>query len=76
GKVDHLRTLGGLLQVGDDVLLALDGLVDRLKVVLQVHAQGALGQVPQMAHAGLHLKLLAQVFSDGFGLRGRLHDDQ
>ena len=24
----------------------------------------------------LHLKLLARVFSDGFGLRGRLHDDQ
>ena len=31
----------------------LDGAVDGFKVVLNVHAQGALGQIPQVAHAGL-----------------------
>ena len=76
GEIDHVRRLGGLFQVADDVLFPLDGLVDRLEIPLHIHAQGAFGQVPQVAHAGLDLKVLAQVFADGFGLRGRLHDDQ
>ena len=76
GKVDHVGVFCGFLQGGDNVLLALDGLIDRLEIVLQVHAQHALGQVPQMAHAGGDLEILAQIFPDGFGLRRRLHDDQ
>ena len=36
----------GCFQISNDVFLALDGLIDRREVVLQVHAHGALGQIP------------------------------
>ena len=75
-EVHGVRRLGRLFQIGNDGFLALDGLVDRLKVVVHIHAEIALLQVPEVAHAGLHLVVLAQIFSNGFGLRGRLHDDQ
>ena len=76
GEIDRIRLLRGLRQVPDHVLFPLDGLVDRLEALLHVHAQLALGQVPQMAHAGLHLIPLAQISPDGLGFRRRLHDDQ
>ena len=75
-KIDHVRAFSRLLQITDNILFALDGFVDRLEIMLQIHAQGTLGQVPEMAHAGLHCEILAQIFTDGLGLRGRLHDDQ
>ena len=75
-EVDGVRRLGGLFQIGNDGFLALDRLVDRLKVVVHIHAEIAFLQVPEVAHAGLYLVVLAQIFSNGFGLRGRLHDDQ
>ena len=75
-EVHGIRRLGRFFQVGDNGLLALDWLVDRFKIVVHIHAEIAFLQVPEVAHAGLYLIVLAQIFSNGFGLRGRLHDDQ
>ena len=75
-EVHGIRRLGGFFQVGNDGFLPLDGLVDRLEVIVYIHAEFAFLQVPEMAHAGLYLIVLAQIFSNGFGLRRRLHDDQ
>ena len=71
-----VRRLGGFFQILDDIFLALDGLVNRLKILLRVHAQLALGQIPQVAHTGLNGVLLPQILSDGLGLRRGFHDDQ
>ena len=76
GQVHGVAFLGRLLQVPDDVLLALDGPVIGFKIVFHVHAQLALGQVPQMSHTGLHLIRRAQVLADGLGLGRGLHDHQ
>ena len=76
GQVNGVAVLGRLLQVPDDVLLALDGPVIGFKVVVHVHAQLAFGQVPQMSHTGLHLIRGAQIFADGLGLGRGLHDHQ
>ena len=76
GQIDHVAALGGLLQVADNVLFALDRAVVGLEIVLNVHAQGALGQVPQVAHAGLHLIAGTQIFTNGLCLGGRLHDHE
>ncbi len=77
GCQEHgVRRLGGLFQILDDIFLALDGLVNRLEILLRVHAQLALGQVPQVAHTGLDGVLLPQILSDGLGLRRGFHDDQ
>ena len=75
-EIDAAGALRGLAQVCDDVFLSLERLVLRLKIVLDIDAQRALRQIAQMAHAGLDLIVGAKIFSDGFGLRGRLHDDQ
>ena len=75
-EIHGVRRLGGLFQIGNNGFLAFDGLVDRLEVVVHIHAEIAFLQVPEVAHAGLYLIVLAQIFPDGFGLRGRLHDDQ
>ena len=76
GQIHGVAFLGRLLQVPDDVLLALDGPVIGLKIVFHVHAQLAFGQVPQMSHTGLHLIRRAQVLADGLGLGRGLHDLQ
>ena len=76
GQVNGVAVLGRLLQVPDDVLLALDGPVIGFKVVFHVYAQLAFGQVPQMSHTGLHLIRGTQVFADGLGLGRGLHDHQ
>ena len=74
GQIDFAALLGRLLQVADGVLLALDGLVVGLKAVFHVHAQLALGQVPDMAHGRLHLIPRSKVFPDGLGLGRGLYD--
>ena len=75
-KVDAARALRSLTQICDDLFLSLERLILRLKIVFNIDAQRALWQITQMSHAGLDLIVGAEVFSDGFGLRGRLHDDQ
>ena len=64
-EIDVVAGLGGLLQVGDDLLLALDGLVVGFKVVVEVDADLALGQVTDVSHGGLDGVAIAQVASDG-----------
>ena len=76
GQEDPAALLGGLLQVVDDILLALDGLVVQGEAVLHVHPQLALGQVPDVAHGRLHLIARAQVFPDGLGLGRGFYDHQ
>ena len=74
GEIDILAALGRLLQVADNILFSLDRLVVGREILIKINADHALGQIPQVAHAGLHLVVLAQVFSDGLRLRRRLHD--
>ena len=73
GQVDHVAGLGGLPQVLDGLFLCLDILVVRLEGG-HVHPKFALGQVPDMAHRRLHLKVRPQVFPDGLGLGRGFHN--
>ena len=75
-EIDAVGVLCGLLQLRDDLFLALERIVFRLKVMLDIDAQRALRQIAQVAHAGLDLIVGTEIFSDGFGLRRRFHDDQ
>ena len=56
--------------------LALSRLVLGSEAVFQIHAHGALGKIPQMAHTGLYHIVRPKIFSDRFRLGGRLHDHQ
>ena len=76
GQIDHVAGLGGFFQVADNVLFPLDGAVFRFKVVVNIHAQSAFGQVPQVAHTGFHLIAGTQILADGLCLGGRLHDHE
>ena len=76
GQIHIFTALGRFLQVVDDVFFALDGAVVGFKVVLEVHAESTLGQVPQVTHAGLHLVIRPQVLANGFGLGRGLHDHE
>ena len=53
-KIDRIRIGCGGFQFLDKGFLSPDGDILGRKVVLQVHAHFAFGQVPQMAHAGLY----------------------
>ena len=74
GQIDLSTALGRLFQVADHVFLALDGLVVRGEAVLNIHAQLAFGQVPDMAHGRLDLIPRPQVLADGLGLGRGLND--
>ena len=63
-----------LAQVGNDLRLAFHRDILRLKAVVNIHAHGALGQIPQVAHAGLNGILRSQIFSNGLRLGRRLHN--
>ena len=76
GQIHGLALVRRGLQVLDDILFALDGPVVGGKVTLHVHAQGALGQVTQVTHAGLDHIVRPQIFANGLGLGRGLHDDQ
>ena len=51
-EIDRIGVSGGLLQVPDKLLFALDGFIDGFKILFHVHAQFALGQVAQVSHTG------------------------
>ena len=74
GQIDLAAALGGLLQVADHIFLPFDGLIIGDKAVLNVHAQLALGQVPDMSHGGHDLIARPQVLADGLGLGRGLHN--
>ena len=73
-QVNGIRLLGFLFQFVDQFLLGLHRDILRLKIAFNVHTHGALGQVPQVAHTGLDRVLGTQIFSDGLGFGGRLHE--
>ena len=75
-KVDRVYLRRCILQFPDQILLAPDGDVVGIEITFQVHTHGGLGQVPQMAHAGLDGVIGTQVFANGLRLGGGLHDDQ
>ena len=65
---DSVGLGGGFLQVLHDLFLALDDLILRGEVAGFVHADGARGEIADVADAGLHHVLAAQEFLDGLHL--------
>ena len=84
GEPDVGRLLGRLLQLADGLLARGHDLVGRLEVVLEVHPRHRPldplgvpgGQVADVADAGHHDVVAAEVLVDRLGLGGRLDDDQ
>ena len=75
GQVDGGGALGGLLQLGEGLLLFREGLVGRGEGPL-VHPQGLLGEVAHVSHGGLHRVVRPQELVDGLRLGRRLHDHE
>ncbi len=63
-------------QLLDHLLLALDDLVVGLEAMFLIHPKAGLGQVPDVAHGGGHVEILAKYPANGFHFRRRLDDDQ
>ena len=76
GQIHLSALLGRLFQGSDGLLLSLDGLVVGLESVFHVHAQLALGQVPDVTHGRHHLITRSKVLADGLGLGRGLYNDQ
>ena len=74
-QVDRVYLFGGGLQFFDQIFLALDRDILGGEITLQVHAHGGFGKIPQMAHTCLDGIVRAQIFTNGFRLGGRLHND-
>jgi hypothetical protein len=74
GQVYILGLARSLLELLDHLFLALDDLVFRIEVLVQVHPQAVGRKIHDMPHRGLDLKILAQVFFYGPRLGGRLYD--
>ncbi len=66
GQIDPAAFFGGLFQVVNHVLFVLNGLIDGLQVVVEINADFAFGQIPDMTEGGLHLIVRPQVFAYGF----------
>ena len=65
-----------LFQRLDQIPFAADIDVLGGKIMLDVDAELAFGQIAQMSHGGAHHILLAKIFLDGLGLGRRLDDNQ
>jgi len=76
GQVDGRGLLGGCLQLVQDLLACREGLVLGPEAPFDVHAQGLLGQIPDVSHGGLHAEVAPKVAVDGLRLRWRLDDDE
>ena len=75
-EVDGVHLGGRFAQSLHDLFLALNDFVVRGEIVGFIHADAALGQVPDVAHAGLHQIAGAQKFLDGLHLGGRFDDNE
>ena len=75
-EIDDVAVLGVFFQLTDQLALVADGLIDRFKIVFDVHAELAFGQIAQMTHAGLDHIVLAEIPLNGFRLRRGLNDHQ
>ena len=77
GGQEQLGGVAGLLgQLLDELLLLLGDDVAGLELVLDVHPQAALGQVPDVAERGLHGVAPAEELLDRLRFRWRLDDHQ
>ena len=74
--VDVSGIFGRVSQLLDDLLARRNRLVLFRKLVLDVHAQLALGQIADVSHRRDDLVVAAQVFVDRLRLRRRLHHDK
>ena len=73
----HAVGLGGsFLQLFHQLFLAFDDGVLGLEVVLHVHAEAGLGQIPHVSHRGHHFIAASQIFLNGLRLGGRFHNYQ
>ncbi len=76
GEVDMVLALGLLLYVLDDLGLARNDMVFGLEVMLYIDAEGALGQIDDMADRGGHHIVGPEVSLDGFRLGRRFYYDE
>src|SRR5439155_16476425 len=75
-QVDVLLVLGGLLDLLEDLRLALDDVVLGREVALDVDPELRLGQVHHVADRGLHQVVPPEVLAERPGLGRRLDDDE
>ncbi|OQA39995.1 MAG: hypothetical protein BWY49_01200 [Candidatus Omnitrophica bacterium ADurb.Bin314] len=66
---------GGLEVFGRLDILRRNDVLGR-EIVREVHTHPALGKVPDVAHGGFNLVILAEEFIDGPGFGGRFDDDE
>ena len=81
GQIDCRGSLGGLLQIGNNLLvIALltvgDDFVFRLEIILDVYAQALRRQILDVPDRGHHDEVLAEIFIDRFRLGGRFDYDE
>src|SRR5262245_17314598 len=76
GEVDVVLALRSALQFGNDLLLAVQHLILRLEVVVDIDAELALRQVHDVSHRRLHLKVLPQILLQGARFGGGFDDDE
>ena len=74
GEIDGVAVLRRVLELVHQGLFSLDLDIMGLEVVLDIHAEGALGQIPQMAHTRLDDIIAPQIFSDRLRFGRRLYD--
>ena len=75
GEIDSVHTSGQLLQPGNNFLFTGDDDVFGFEVVLDIHAESALGQIFDVPERGLNGVAFAQILLNGFRLGGRFDDD-
>ena len=73
-EVDGIHLRGGLFQFLDQFFLTSDRNVLGGKILLQIYTHLALGQIPQVTHAGLDNIIRSQIFSNRLCLGRRLDD--
>ena len=76
GEIDGVHAKRQFLQLGNNLLFAGDNDVFGFEVVIDVHTEGALGQIFDVPERGLDGVAFAQIFLNGFRLGGRFDDDE
>ena len=76
GQQNSVGRLGCGLQFLDDLFLAFDLFVYRLKVVVRIHAQLALRQILDVTQRRFDDVILAQILIDRRRLCRRFHDNE
>ena len=78
GEIDGVSFFGGLLQLGNDLLVVAlfrigNYFVGRFEIVFDVNAQAFRRQIFDMADRGHHQIVLSEIFIDRFRLGGRFN---